>query len=71
MTASDDTERQRRERLAFDAAAYRRERWFALRLVAGYASILLLAATAAVSSYVILCPERFSTATTAVDTKRS
>jgi hypothetical protein len=47
------TEQLRQERATFEQARRNEARWFSLRLIMGYASILLLAAIMVVASYVL------------------
>lgn len=47
-------ERLRQERETFNQHKAHEDRWFLLRLVMGYSSVLLLAAIMVVSSYVLL-----------------
>ena len=53
------TEQLRQERETFDQAKRHESRWFILRLVMGYSSVLLLAAIMVIASYVLFNGETF------------
>jgi hypothetical protein len=60
------TEQLRQERETFDQARKHESRWFILRLVMGYAAVLLLAAVMFVASYILFNNPKFpSTVVTA------
>jgi hypothetical protein len=56
------TEQLRQERETFDQAKQHEGRWFVLRLVMGYAAVLLLAAIMVVASYILFNALLFPTA---------
>lgn len=53
------TEQLRQERETFDQAKQHEGRWFILRLVMGYASVMLLAAIMMVASYILFNASAF------------
>lgn len=53
------TEQLRQERETFDQAKQHEGRWFVLRLVMGYAAVILLAAIMVVASYVLFNATQF------------
>jgi len=56
------TEQLRQERETFDQAKQHEGRWFVLRLVMGYAAVILLAAIMVVASYVLFNGSAFPAA---------
>lgn len=54
------TEQLRQERETFDQAKVHEARWFLLRLVMGYAAVILLAAIMVVASYILFNASAFS-----------
>jgi len=56
------TEQLRQERETFDQAKQHEGRWFVLRLVMGYAAVILLAAIMVVASYILFNAATFPTA---------
>ncbi len=54
------TEQLRQERAAFNQRRIHEGRWFILRLVMGYASVLLLVALGVVAAYIVMGPEKHS-----------
>lgn len=55
------SEQIRQERESFDQLKSHGERWFTLRLVMGYSSVILLAAVMTVSGYVLMNPTAYPT----------
>jgi hypothetical protein len=55
------SEQIRQERESFDQLKSHGERWFKLRLVMGYSSVILLAAVMAVSGYILMNPTAYPT----------
>jgi hypothetical protein len=53
------TEQLRQERVTFDQATQHEGRWFILRLVMGYAAVILLAAIMVVASYILFNGSQF------------
>lgn len=54
-------EQLRQEREIFEQRKLQESRWFYLRLVMGYSSVILLTSVAAVSSYILMNSGSFST----------
>ncbi|MEN3748354.1 hypothetical protein TPR58_14360 [Sphingomonas sp. HF-S3] len=59
MASDRAREQLRQERETFEQARTHVARWFALRLCMGYIGIVLMTLVAAVSTYVILHPDRY------------
>ena len=55
------SEQLRQERETFEQRKKQEERWFGLRLIMGYSSILLLGAIMIIATYILISHEKFPT----------